>query len=104
MRSFYGFFSLVLAAVFLSACAPAPEVVQGTVISYEASTGMLLVADETAPGIPLAFSARDAEMGAELQAGDRVRLAYYRQGETLLATRIMNITRQSELSQSGGAH
>jgi hypothetical protein len=102
MKSLSGWMFLAVSAMLLCSCGPSPEVIQGAVVSYDGATGSLVVADELAPGSNVGFSAKDAEMGAELQPGDVVRVAYYRQGETRTATRIMNISRQSELKQSGG--
>ena len=104
MKFLSGWLCLTVYAVLLCACSAPPEVVQGTVVSYEGTTGILVISDELAPGSSLELSAKDAEVGAELQAGDVVRVAYNRQGETLKASRIMNITRQTELNKSGSAH
>lgn len=104
MRSCHGYFCLIFLALLMGACAPPPEVVQGAVISYEPESGVLVIEDETSPGTTMEFSTLGAEMGAELHAGDLVRLAYYGRGETLEATRIMNISRQSEVGKSSGSH
>ncbi len=104
MKFLSGWLCLTLYTILLCACGAPPEVVQGTVVSYDRTTGILVISDELTPGSNMELSAKDAEVGAELQAGDVVRIAYNRQGKTLKASRIMNITRQTELKKSGSAH
>jgi len=104
MKFLSGCLFLAVSAILLVACGAPPEVVQGAVVSFDGVTGALVVADESVPGSNLEFSSQGAEVGADLLPGDVVRIAYYKKGETLVATRIMNISRQSELKQSGGSH
>jgi hypothetical protein len=104
MKFLSGCLFLAVSVILLSACGEPPEVVQGTVISYDGTTGALVVADESAPGSNMELSSQGAEMGADLQPGDTVRIAFYKRGETLEATRIMNISRQTELKKTGDAH
>ena len=104
MKSCHKYFCVIFFTLLMSACAPPPEVIQGTVVSYDPSTGVLTVEDELSPGTVSEFSALGAEMGAELQTGDLVRLACYRRGDTLEAIRIMNISRQEELGKSAAGH
>jgi hypothetical protein len=96
---------IVLTALGALACGPAPEVVQGTVVSFDASSGALLVRDELAPNPTLTVDASRAEIGAQPAPGDLVRIAFRRTPSGLSATRIMNVSRQEELNRKGtGGH
>lgn len=94
---------LVLVAALAAACADAPKVAQGTVVSYQADAKSLTVKDEKSPHSELTFSLADAEIGADPVVGDTVRVAYHEKpGEAnLSAVRVMNLTRQSELKREG---
>lgn len=104
MKLVAGLIFLAFSTILSSACSAPPEVVQGTVVGYDEVSAVLVISDERVPGSSLEFSAEDAELGAALNTGDTVRIAYYKAGESLVATRIMNITRQTELKKSGDAH
>ncbi len=93
---------LIASVVFLSGCGQAPRVVQGAVVSYEASSQTLVMRDETRPGVTLRVSLAGAEVGAEAAPGDTVRVAYHDTGAGAVATRVMNITRQDEVGKKGG--
>ncbi len=94
---------LVALGAFLGGCGEAPRVVQGPVVSYEASSRTLVMQDETRPGVTLRVSLAGAEVGAEAVPGDIVRVAYREIGAGPVATRVMNITRQEEAGRRGGA-
>lgn len=86
----------------VAACAEPPQVVQGQVVSYQPETKLLVVKDELPPYAEMVFVLDQAELGAEPAAGDLVRVAFRRQADKLSATRVMDLTRQKELSHSGG--
>jgi hypothetical protein len=67
------------------------------VVSYDASAKTLVVRDERDPGREVALSTERAEMGERPQASDEVRVAYREAEGRLVATRVMNLTRQKEL-------
>ena len=91
--------SIFLLASFLAVvgCGPAPEVFQGTTVSYDQSTKLLILKNQKDPNDVRTFSLEGAEIGADPTAGDDVRLAYYKRDDKLAATRVMNLTRQEEL-------
>jgi hypothetical protein len=92
----------VLAVIpLLAGCVDSPLVVQGEVRSYDSQTKILVVEDERNPGQYLSISLEKADMGAEPASGDLVRLAYRDQDGTLTATRVMNLSHQTELKKKG---
>jgi hypothetical protein len=88
--------------LFVPACGPAPSVVQGSVVGYDASRKILAVKDELPPQATMEISIAGAEVGADPVAGDTVRVAYRMTGDRAVATRVMNLTRQEELARKGG--
>jgi len=94
---------LVLSAL-VGGCVDPPAVVQGRVVSYDAAGKELVLEDEKVPGSAIAFSVEGAEMGAEPQAGDIVRIAYQASTTGRIAGRVMNLTRQAELSGGQTGH
>jgi len=94
---------LVLLGVFLlvTSCGPAPRVVQGTVVRYDATEKLLVLRDETAPQATMEISIAGAEVGADPIPGDAVRVAYRVVGDRSVATRVMNLTRQDEIGKKG---
>ena len=92
---------LVATALCMAACAPAPKVVQGTVVSHDTAGKLLVLRDESVPPTTYEFSLQDAEIGADPTPGDTVRVAYVERDARLAATRIMNITRQDEAGGKG---
>jgi hypothetical protein len=86
----------VLFAVLLwtAACGRAPEVVQGTVSSYDRETNVVVIEEESRGSLEV--SLEGAEIGAEPLPGDVVRIACRARDGRLRATRVMNISRQSE--------
>ena len=85
---------IVISAALLSSCATPPGVAQGKVASCDKASRIVAIHDEAQPGTTLVFSIEGADMGADPIPGDTVRIAYYAQGDKLLATRIMKISRQ----------
>lgn len=96
------FFLVVLACAsvgFLAAaCVDPPQVVQGTVVKFEPASQTLVVKDEQQPEQELVFSLQGTEIGAEPAEQDEVRIAYREKEGKLTAIRLMNLTRQKELS------
>ncbi len=90
--------AIVITLALAAACNP-PKVVQGTVIAVSEDGAMLMLEDELAPNQRVVVSIKDADVGAAPVAGDVIRIAYYQRGEELLATRVMNLTRQAELAR-----
>jgi len=84
-----------VALVLTAACTVPPEVVQGTVISYDAAKEVMTISDDSPSGRHLTLSLQNAEIGADPAPGDTVRVAYREQNGELAATRVMNVTRQS---------
>jgi hypothetical protein len=82
-------------------CGPAPSVVQGTVVRYDASQKLLAVRDELPPQATMEISIAAAEVGADPSPGDTVRVAFRVAGGRSVATRVMNLTRQEELARKG---
>jgi hypothetical protein len=96
---------MILAAVLASAiaCGEPPKVAQGTVVSYQPDTKILVLKESGETGQEQTFSLEGADIGAEPGPGDEVRLAYRDQGGKLTALRVMNMTKQDELKQ-GAKH
>jgi hypothetical protein len=92
------FFAFFLLAV---ACGPAPTVVQGTVVRYDATERLLFLRDERPPQATMEISIASAEVGADPIPGDTVRVAYRVAGDRPIATRVMNLTRQEEIGKKG---
>ena len=85
-------------------CGDPPGVVQGKVVVYDKGEQSLALEDERAPGKVMVLSTEGADMGAEPETGDVVRVAVrIRDGRTA-ALRVMNITKQSELRGGSGGH
>jgi hypothetical protein len=84
----------------MAACGTAPEVVQGTVTSYDPEKNVLVLEEETRGSLKV--SLEGAEIGAEPVPGDIVRIACRAREGKLTATRVMNISRQSEAAGKGG--
>jgi hypothetical protein len=88
-------------SLFVLACGPAPSVVQGTVVRYDASEKLLVLRDERPPQASMEISIAGAEVGADPIQGDTVRIAYRLAGDRPVATRVMNLTRQEEIGKKG---
>jgi len=91
------FTPLILFLLILAACAAPPAVIQGNVISYDSGAHVLSISDETAPEKVQEFSIENADIGADPNPGDVVRVAYYTTNGKFVATRVMNISRQKDL-------
>ena len=101
LRAATGLILFSVSLLFL-ACGPAPSVVQGTVVRYDASEKVVAVRDELPPQATMEISIGGAEVGADPAPGDIVRVAYRVAGGRSVATRVMNLTRQEELARKGG--
>ena len=99
MKKIPGVPGLLIVLLVLTACSK-PLVLQGTVVSYDTQSKILVVTDERAPNRNFTLSIKNAEVSAEPAPGDMVRLAYRDQGGTLLAHRVMNMTKQKEIADS----
>ena len=100
-----GVSALVVALALLGACGPGPIVVQGAVTSYDPATKVLVIQTEGDQPTTMELSIAGAEVGADPVAGDTVRLAYRDVDGKHVASRVMNISRQDELSKKGsGGH
>ena len=85
----------------MTSCGKAPEVLQGTVLRYDQSEKCLLVRDERVPNREVTFWIENAEIGAEPQTDDVVRIAYHEVDNRRVASRVMNLTRQKEIGIPG---
>jgi hypothetical protein len=90
------------ACLIFPACGPAPRVVQGTVLRYDAVGKVVSLRDEMPPRPTIEISVAGAEIGADPVPGDTLRVAYRVVGDRPVATRVMNLTRQEELARQGG--
>jgi hypothetical protein len=98
---------LLSLAPLLLACGDGPSVLQGTVVGYDSQAKVVTVKDERAPGATTEISVAGAEIGAEPAPGDTVRIAYRVTGGRPVASRVMNITRQTEVgkgAKTSGGH
>jgi hypothetical protein len=103
MRSLALICAAVAVSLALAGCNP-PQVVQGTVVTFDETTQVLVLRDEVPPNDELEYSIADAKVNATPATGDVVRIAYYEQGDKRQATRVMKISRPGEKSPSGSAH
>ena len=87
-----------LVTLFLSCtgCFDGPKVLQGEVLSYSPQEQILVVRDEVSPNAEFRFSLAEAQIGAQPEAGDVVRLTYRETGDPFPAGRVMNISRQKD--------
>jgi hypothetical protein len=92
---------LFATSLLVVACGPAPTVVQGTVVRYDAAERLLVLRDERPPQATMEISIAGAEVGADPIPGDPVRVAYRLAGDRSVATRVMNLTRQEEIAKKG---
>ena len=92
--------ALALALALLAGCGNPPLVFQGNVTSYDPATKVVAVQDQDGP-TSRTFALQGAQVGAAPELGDLLRLAYFDQGGTLQATRVMNLTRQKEVGKTG---
>jgi len=85
----------------LGACQDSPKVIQGTVVSFDSASKTVVIRDECAPHEEIALSLSKAEIGAEPQTQDVVRVVYLKEGDRLNASRLMNLSRQKEVTTKG---
>jgi hypothetical protein len=91
----------LLALLAVTSCGNAPLVAQGKVIRYEAAARSVVLDNEKAPGQQMLFSLTGADVGAEPEVGDMIRVAYRDEGGKLVALRVMNLSKQAELAKKG---
>jgi hypothetical protein len=104
MRTLLFVLALGIGTVLSAACVSAPNVVQGIVVRYEASSKTVVVQDEREPHQEFVISVEGAEIGADPVVQDEVRIAYRDKGGHLVATRVMNLTRQKEVGKLDKKH
>jgi hypothetical protein len=90
------------AALVLVSCSEAPEVIQGTVVSFDSASNVLAIRDECPPHREIALSLEGAEIGAAPERDDVVRAAFRSEGDRHQAIRVMNLTRQKEIGLASG--
>ncbi len=96
------FIPLALLVVMCAhSCGQAPKVAQGTVMSYDANTKIMLLQEESSPQPVLTISLASADYGREPASGDTVRISYREENGQLMAVRIMNLSQQTELKKKG---
>ena len=101
MKTLLTAISLAIGVILLASCATPPKVVQGTVVSYDTTSNMMVINDESQPGSTLELSLVGAEVGANSLPGDTVRIAYHEQNGKRTATRVMKIAGQAEVKPGG---
>ena len=92
---------LTTVALALAACGPGPDVVQGRVVFADVERNILVIQSSDGDAAETTVDIATADIGAPPQVGDEVRIAYRSDGETLRATRVMNVTRQEGTGTSG---
>lgn len=103
-KSTIGIIALAFAVALMLSCGDPPLVLQGEVVSYDESAKTLSVKDERASGEVAVLSLANAEIGAAPASGDLVRVAYREREGAKMASRVMNITRQTELQGRSKGH
>ncbi|HOD67123.1 MAG TPA: hypothetical protein PKW75_10165 [candidate division Zixibacteria bacterium] len=91
-RLILGAAAALLLASAAPSCGDAPSVVQGAVVSYDPSSGIVVLSDERAAGRTVALDLTGAEKGSDPAPGDTVRIAY--RATDLRALRVMNVSRR----------
>lgn len=93
---------LVLGLGLGLACAPTSPVVQGSVVSVDRDAKTITLQDEKKPeDAPMTYDISRAEIGAQPEVGDEVRLVYRVEAGRSTALRVMNLTRQRERDKKG---
>ena len=94
--------ALLLVALLATGCVSTAPVVQGKVTAVSADGRQVSVQNESRPGEPaVTLDVAEAEIGTEPAVGDEVRVVYRDRGGVHVALRLMNITHQQELENSG---
>ncbi len=97
-----GVAALLLATLLAVGCVSTAPVVQGKVTAVSADGKQVSVRNESQSGEPvMAFDVAHAEIGSEPAVGDEVRVVYRDRDGVHVALRLMNITHQQELENSG---
>lgn len=97
------FGAVAAATLLLAGCHP-PQVVQGTVVSVDEATQVLVLRDELPPNHEHEYAIADAALNVPPAVGDVVRIAYHQVGDRRLATRVMNVSPSTPARPSDGAH
>lgn len=84
------------AAAALVGCSNPPSVLQGKVVSFDATKKTLVVEDELPPKLQRSLDLGSAEVSGAPAPGNVVRVAYRDQGGTLVAGRVMNLSTQKK--------
>ena len=93
--------SLLMLLGLVIHCGSPPQVIQGSVVSYDASAKTLVVRDENEHHRETTFSLEEADIGAEPGVGDVVRIAYRDIEDRSVALRVMIVSRISESEPKG---
>jgi hypothetical protein len=84
------------------ACAPPSPVVQGPVVGVDRDAKTITLQDEKKTDQPpMTFDIGTAEIGAQPEVGDEVRLVYRVEAGRNVALRVMNLTQQKERDKKG---
>ena len=103
MKSIAVILSAIAGILVLAGCNP-PQVAQGTVVAVDEAEQVLVLRDELPPNAEHEYSVADAKLNVPPAAGDVIRIAYYEEGQRLVATRVMNVSRAAERPQTGERH
>jgi hypothetical protein len=91
----------LLLLILAASCGEGPSVAQGTVVSYDATAKILVLKDDSPPQQELTISLQGSDFGVEPEVGDSLRLAFRTEGGKLVALRVMNLSKQTELKKKG---
>jgi hypothetical protein len=103
MRLLAALFSVAIASALLSGCHP-PEVVQGTVVRVDADRQVVVVRHDLPPNDECEYAIAGAALNVPPAAGDVVRIAYHRDGDRRIATRVMNVSPLAGTRDTTTAH
>ena len=84
------------AAFTVLGCSNPPNVLQGKVVSFDATKKTLVVEDELPPKLQRSLDLNSAEVAGSPAPGNVVRVAYRDQGGNLVAGRVMNLSTQKK--------
>jgi hypothetical protein len=93
---------LMCLLVIALACVPVAPVVQGKVTAVtEGGASIAVQVNDQPEAAAMTFDVRTAEIGATPRVGDEVRIVYRDFADVHRALRVMNLTKQRKLEQSG---
>ena len=84
------------AVAALLGCSNPPTVMQGKVVSFDATKKTLVVEDELPPKLQRSLDLNSAEVSGTPAPGNVVRIAYRDQSGSLVAARVMNLSTQKK--------